>query len=88
MVIWESFLLHRLGRIELEPSPRRFFENLFRNSAYQPLDLTPEQVYLAGELRPNDDPFDILICAAARNLELPLLTRDSEIEGSGVKVVW
>ena len=88
MVIWESFILHRMGRVELQPSPRRFFENLFKNPAYQPLDLTPQQVYFAGDLQPNNDPFDILICAAARYLDLPLLTRDSEIEGSGVDVVW
>lgn len=86
--MWECSTLHRLGRVELEPSPRRFFDNLFRNSAYQPLDLTPEQIHLANELQPNNDPFDILICAAARSLELPLLTRDSEIVGSGVEVVW
>jgi PIN domain nuclease of toxin-antitoxin system len=88
IVIWESFLLHRLGRVELEPSPRRFFENMFKNPSYQPLDLTPEQAYLAGEFQPNAVPFDILICAAARSVELPLLTRDHEIEGSGVEVVW
>ena len=88
MVIWESFILHRMGRVELQPSPRSFFENLFRNPAYQALDLTPEQVYLAGDFQLNYDPFDILICAAARSLELPLLTRDSEITGSGVEVVW
>ncbi len=88
MVIWECFILHRMGRIELQPSPRRLFENLFRNPAYQPLDLTPEQVYFAGGFQPNYDPFDTLICAAARSLELPLLTRDSEIKGSGVEVVW
>ncbi len=88
MVMWESFILHRMARVELRPSPRRFYENLFRNPAYQPLDLTPEQVYFAGDFQPNYDPFDTLICAAARSLELPLLTRDSEIEGSGVEVVW
>jgi PIN domain nuclease of toxin-antitoxin system len=59
MVMWESFLLHRLGRVQLQPSPRRFFENLFRNPAYQPLDVTPEQIYFAGERQPNDDPFGV-----------------------------
>lgn len=57
--------------------------------AYQPADLTAEQVYLADEMRPNSDPFDALICAAARQLDLPLLTRDGDIEASGlVSVGW
>lgn len=88
-VLWECALLARRGRIELRPSFRSFFEDLFSNPAYQPLDLTVEQIFLAEEARPNDDPFDALICAAARSLSLPLLTRDGEIEESGlVRVVW
>ena len=60
-----------------------------RNPAYQSIDLTIEQVALAEEGRPNDDPFDALIVAAARRLELPLLTRDQDIARSGlVEVVW
>ena len=48
-----------------------------------------EQVYRADEARPNRDPFDALICAAARHLELPLLTRDGDIRASGlVRVIW
>ena len=68
---------------------RDFFEELFANSAYQAFDLTPEQVFLADEQRPNNDPFDRLICAAALRLELPLITRDTAItEWGRVPVVW
>ena len=43
----------------------------------------------ADGLRFNRDPFDALICAAARDLALPLLTRDTDITESGaVRVVW
>jgi PIN domain nuclease of toxin-antitoxin system len=46
-------------------------------------------VYLADEARPNNDPFDALVCAAARSLGLPLLSRDRDIQDSGlVRVVW
>jgi len=49
----------------------------------------PEQVYLAAEAQPDDDPFDALICAAARSLGLPLMTRDEAIRASRlVKVLW
>jgi PIN domain nuclease of toxin-antitoxin system len=88
-VMWEYALLARVRRIHLHGSIREFFADLFSNPAYQPVDLTAEQIYLADESRPNADPFDALICAAARHLDLPLLTRDGDIEDSGlVSVIW
>jgi PIN domain nuclease of toxin-antitoxin system len=88
-VIWECALLAQRRRVDLGGSVRSFFEDLFSNPAFQPLDLTPEQVYLASEVQPNEDPFDALICAAARSLELPLITRDEQIRSSGlVKLLW
>ena len=88
-VIWECSLLARVARINLRRTVRAFFDDLFSNPAYQPLDLTPEQIFLADELRFTRDPFDGLVCAAARSLDLPLVTRDAAIRGSGaVKVIW
>ena len=88
-VIWEVTLLARAGRFNLRRPPRTFFEDLFSNPAYQPFDLTAAQVFDADGLRINRDPFDALICAAARELSLPLITRDSDIEQSGaVRVLW
>ena len=88
-VVWECSLLAQARRIRFGRPVREFFEDLFSNPAYQPLDLTCEQVYLADEARPNDDPFDALICAAARSVGLPVLTRDEAIVRSGlVKTLW
>jgi PIN domain nuclease of toxin-antitoxin system len=87
--LWETSLLARVGRVDLGRSLRAFAEALFSNPAYQPLDLTTEQVSLADESRPNDDPFDALICAAALDLGLPLITRDGLIQDwGGVRTVW
>ena len=88
-VIWEVSLLARASRINLRRPVRAFFDDLFSNPAYHAFDLTPEQVYLADELRFTRDPFDALIVAATRTLALPLLTRDGDIRASGaVRVVW
>lgn len=88
-VVWEVALLARAGRFNLRRTPRVFFDDLFSNPAYQPYDMTTAQVIDADELRINRDPFDALICAAARELSLPLLTRDTDIERSGaVRVIW
>jgi PIN domain nuclease of toxin-antitoxin system len=89
VVMWECSLLARAVRINLHRPLRSFFEDLFSNPAYQPLDLTPAQVLLADELRFTRDPFDALIVAVARDLGLPLVTRDAQIRQSGtVKIVW
>ena len=88
-VIWECSLLARVSRINLRRTVRAFFDDLFSNPAYQPLDVTPEQAFLADELRFNRDPFDALICAAARSVSLPLVTRDATIrESVAVTVLW
>lgn len=88
-VIWEVTLLARAGKINLRRTTRAFFTDLFTNAAYQPFDLTPEQVFTADELRFNRDPFDALIVAAAQALELPLITRDTDIaESAAVKTIW
>ncbi|PYR94349.1 MAG: hypothetical protein DMF84_05930 [Acidobacteria bacterium] len=88
-VIWETALLARSGHANLRRTVEGFFEDLFSNPAYQPYDLSASQIYDADGLRFNRDPFDALICAAARDLGLPLLTRDSDIAESGaVRVLW
>jgi len=88
-VIWEVCLLARTMRINLRRTPREFFEDLFSNPAYQPLPLTPAQIFDADALMFTRDPFDGLICASARDLGLPLLTRDGAIASSrAVRVVW
>jgi PIN domain nuclease of toxin-antitoxin system len=83
-VIWEVSLLARAVRINLHRPVRAFFDDLFSNPAYQPHDLDVLQVFDADELRFTRDPFDALICAAARDLGLSLITRDAAIEASGV----
>jgi PIN domain nuclease of toxin-antitoxin system len=90
-VMWEITLLARGGRFNLRRPPREFFADLYSNPAYQAYDLTALQVLDADDLAPhlNRDPFDALICAAARDLALPVLTRDTAITDSGtVRVIW
>ena len=88
-VIWECELIARVGRINLRRSVRAFFDDLFSNPAYQPLDLTPEQVLAAADLTFTRDPFDALIVATAVTIDMPLVTHDGLIRESGrVRVIW
>ena len=45
VVMWECSLLARVSRINLRRTVRAFFDDLFSNPAYQPLDITPEQIF-------------------------------------------
>ena len=54
---------------------RAFFDDLSSNPAYQPLDLTPDRVFAADELRFTRDPFDALIVSTAQPTGLPPDTR-------------
>jgi PIN domain nuclease of toxin-antitoxin system len=87
-VIWEASLLARVGRVRLHRGVAAFFDDLFSNPAYQPLDLTAGHVYAADALRFTRDPFDALIVAAAQLADLPLVTRDGPIRESGAVAVW
>ncbi len=88
-VIWEVSLLSRAVRINLRRPLRVFFADLFSNPAYQPHALELEQVFDADDLRFTRDPFDALIVASARDLNLPLITRDAMIRESGVaRTIW
>jgi PIN domain nuclease of toxin-antitoxin system len=89
VVIWECTLLARAVRINLHRPVRAFFDDLFSNPAYQPLDVTTAHVLMADELRFTRDPFDALIVAVASDLRVPLVTRDAGIRESGaVTVIW
>ena len=88
-VIWEVTLLARAGKINLRRTTGAFFTDLFTNPAYQPYDLTAEQIFAADALRFNRDPLDALIVAAAQEIQLPLITRDAEIGAAGIiGTVW
>jgi PIN domain nuclease of toxin-antitoxin system len=88
-VIWEVGMLARIVRINLHRPVRAFFADLFSNPAFQPHSIDADQVFDADELRFTRDPFDALIAAAARDLKLPLITRDAAIRASGaVTAVW
>lgn len=82
-------MLARRVRVNLHRPARSFFEDLFTNPAYQLYPMDPAQIFDAGDLRLLNDPFDALICAAARDLELPLMTADSAITASKlVTTIW
>jgi PIN domain nuclease of toxin-antitoxin system len=89
VVIWEIGLLARAVRINLHRPVRQFFGDVFSNPAFQPHPLDAPQAFDADEFRFTRDHFDSLVVAAARDLGLPLITRDVAIVESGlVRTIW
>jgi len=88
-VAWEVTLLVQGGRVDLHRPVREFFADLFSNPSFQPHALDLEQVLQADDVHLRHDPFDALICAAALDLGLPLISRDVAIAESGrVRTIW
>ncbi len=89
IVIVETGLLARAVRVNLHRPVRQFFSDVFSNPAFQTHALDALQAFDGEELRFTRDHFDILVVAAARDLDLPLITRDAAIVESGlVRTIW
>jgi PIN domain nuclease of toxin-antitoxin system len=87
-VLWEVAMLLKIGRIALEEDYRDWAEHLM---AHRGFDLAKFSVEVATEAYhyPFRDPFDGVIAATAKVMDLPLITKDWEIgESQLVEVYW
>ena len=87
-VLWEIALLLKVGRIALDEDFGDWAERLIGHPGF---DLADFSVQTATEAYryPFSDPFDGVIAATARVMDLPLITRDHEITESGlVDAYW
>ena len=76
-------------RVNLHRPVREFFADLFSSPSYQVHPMDPGQAVDAGVLRAQRDPRDALVCATARDLDLPLITRDGAItDAKLVRAIW
>jgi PIN domain nuclease of toxin-antitoxin system len=80
--------VHR-GRIVIESGFDDWVAALFASGGFAPIELTTAIVLRAEQLYAIPEGTDRLIAATARELELPLITRDPEIErAAGVRTIW
>jgi PIN domain nuclease of toxin-antitoxin system len=92
---WEIAMLVRLGRVELDREPSLWIRDLLRDVRIDAAPLTPEAATWAGLLDDSfgGDPIDRLIYATARDLRVPLVTKDDRIRAYAraqrdVEVIW
>ena len=89
MVLLETAILEKQGRIKLNGGFLRWSESLLTNPGFGTVALVPEIIHFAVGYSFNDDPFDKVIVATAADLSLPLITKDTAITESGlVEICW
>lgn len=86
---WEISTKHRLGKLpeagDIVPQLSRYI----RRARFTELDITIEHALVAGHLPgPHRDPFDRMLIAQARLLQMPVLTTDPVFRDYGITVVW
>lgn len=87
-VLWEVAMLLKKGRIALREDFGVWAERLTAHRGFE-LALFNAQVAAEAYNYPLADPFDGVIAATAKVMDLPLITKDAEIAGSGfVDVCW
>lgn len=86
VVLWETAMLERNGKIKLYDGFLRWAEELLNDSGF---GLEPAIIRHAVGYNFNNDPFDGVIVATAAELSLPLITKDVAITNSNlVEVLW
>lgn len=75
-------------RLHLDGSFAQWTARLRAHPGYEVADLTAEVILRSAELMSVPERTDRLIAATALELGVPLITRDPELRGVGVEVVW
>ncbi len=90
---WEISLKYALGKIELENISPQELPAATRESGFEILPITAEEVASFHKLpcKPHKDPFDRLITWQAIHNGLVLVSKDrrlSDYKGSGLRILW
>lgn len=77
---WEIAIKVRLGRLDLPDSPSRYVPDRMRAIGAEPLSVEHSHALGVAELPLlHRDPFDRILVAQARHLELTIVTADPDI---------
>lgn len=97
LTCWEITTLHRLGRVGLDRDPGRWIVDLMADDRIDVATLSPEAAAWAGTLPGTfgGDPIDRLLCATARDLRVPLVSKDERLHAAAsslgpdaVRIIW
>lgn len=86
-VLWEIAMLLKIGRIVLSESYGNWIAHLLAQPGYALASVTT-RILTEAYAYPFADPFDSVITATASVMDLPLLTRDTDISNSRLADVY
>jgi PIN domain nuclease of toxin-antitoxin system len=86
---WEISTKHRLGKLPEAGDIVDQFPTYIRKARFTALDVSVDHALLAGRLPGlHRDPFERMLIAQARILNVPIVTTDPVFGTYGVVVVW
>jgi PIN domain nuclease of toxin-antitoxin system len=86
---WEIATKVRLGKLPGAESLERDFLETMEDSGYTLLSIDAESALRAGRLiEDHGDPFDRMIAAQALAMDIPVLSKDTELDAFGVRRLW
>jgi PIN domain nuclease of toxin-antitoxin system len=89
IIFWETALLVRKRRLELDLSPAAWLRGLKSSPRTKLMPLTAKIAQRADQLAMHDDPADRFIVATALRANAPLVTKDAAIRSTKlVPTIW
>jgi PIN domain nuclease of toxin-antitoxin system len=95
LTLWEVATLQRRGRLQLDRDPLDWARDLLRTPGIDEAPLTAAAATWAGTLDDRfwGDPIDRLLYATARDLRVPLVTKDERLHAyaataGDVDIIW
>ncbi len=86
---WEIATKYRIGKLPEAGNVAQQLPAYIRKARFTELSISVEHALLAGNLPgPHRDPFDRMLMAQARTLNMPLITSDPIFRDYGVQVIW
>jgi PIN domain nuclease of toxin-antitoxin system len=86
---WEIATKVRLGKLPEAYMLEQDFPDEVRGAGYVLLSISTEVALRSGRLLGrHKDPFDRMIVAQALELDIPIISLDSQLDGFGVRRIW
>jgi len=86
---WEIATKHRIGKLPEAGDIVQQLPVYLRRARFTELGIAVEHALFAGNLPgPHRDPFDRMLMAQARTLNMPLITTDLVFHDYGIQVFW
>ncbi|WP_420617682.1 type II toxin-antitoxin system VapC family toxin [Candidatus Poriferisocius sp.] len=86
---WEIAIKHATGRLDLPEPPAEYVPSRIASAGLAAVAIEHAHALHAGGLPMHHrDPFDRLLIAQAREMDVPLMTSDSLFEEYDVDIVW